>query len=417
MHSDKKGTRGELTKKYGYSSDPIPLSIYRCPEHFQREKEQIFSRAWLLIGREEQFREPGQYLKQDIHPLNVSLIINRSSQGKIQSFYNVCAHRGSQLVSSNEGKCARFVCPYHSWTYKHNGELMGVPDEANFHDLDKSKLGLKPVATETWNGWIFVNLSPEPEVTLEEYLGPMASHLQGLVYPSPDNFLGFSATLECNWKAASDAFVESYHIPFIHPQTLKSTFSGPANPYSRLLDATPLGIHQAVSMFGNTDYQAPANNLVEKFSQTLSSNQSVISGNSSKETESFLAHQNVNPTNSPDWSMDVNNIFPHVHIDTGPGGFWTHHFWPVSPTKTHYEVKFYLSKPKDFTERFQQELFASRVAEVVLEDVINMKRTQTGIDSSPFSTIPLQDSEVGIRHLVNRVLKFVNSDTVKEALK
>src|SRR3546814_8204687 len=36
---------------------------------------------------------------------------------------------------------SRFSCNYHNWVYRNDGSLMGVPDEANFFDLDKKKCG------------------------------------------------------------------------------------------------------------------------------------------------------------------------------------------------------------------------------------------------------------------------------------
>src|SRR3546814_9212879 len=59
---------------------------------------------------------------------------------------NVCAHRGNQVVLTERGRASRFSCNYHNWVYRNDGSLMGVPDEANFFDLDKKKCGLVPIA-------------------------------------------------------------------------------------------------------------------------------------------------------------------------------------------------------------------------------------------------------------------------------
>jgi phenylpropionate dioxygenase-like ring-hydroxylating dioxygenase large terminal subunit len=408
--------RGTLTEDAGLSTGPVPLSVYRSPEFYEQEKEKIFRRAWLLVGRVEELPEPGCFVRKPLPPFGFSALITRAKSGRIQAFYNACPHRGSTIVHEAEGKSARLVCPYHRWSFTHEGDLMGVTDEANFFNIDKKKCGLKTIATEIWDGWIFINLQPEPEVTLDEFLGPLKVYLGGVSYISPDNYFSFTAELDSNWKTAADAFIETYHIPHIHPETLGSTFSSGINPYARLLDAKVFGPHRAVSMFGNNAYAPKGKSRVEAIGGALSEKGSIIAAADKETAQAFLAHQAVNPTASPHWSMDVNAIFPHVQIDFGPGGFWVHHFWPAGHDKTAYEARFYAAEAKTFAERFQQELYLTRVAEVVLEDLSNLLHTQEGINSGAFDTMPLQDSEVAIRHSVDQVIKWVNADSLKEVL-
>jgi len=408
--------RGSLTEGAGLSTAPVPLSVYRSAEFYEQEKEQIFRRAWLLVGRVEELPDPGCFVRKELHPFGFSALITHAKSGKIQAFYNACPHRGSTIVHEAEGKSGRLVCPYHRWSFSHEGDLVGITDEANFFDIDKKKCGLRTIATEIWDGWIFINLQPEPEVSLDRYLGPLKEFLGGIDYISPDNYFSFTAELDSNWKTAADAFIETYHIPHIHPETLGTTFSSGINPYARLLDARVFGPHRAVSMFGNNAYAPKGESRVEAMAQGLSEKGSVIAAADMESAQAFLSHPAVNPTDSPHWSMDVNAIFPHVQIDFGPGGFWVHHFWPAGPNKTAYEARFYAAEAKNFTERFHQELYLTRVAEVVLEDLSNLLHTQEGINSGAFDTMPLQDSEVGIRHSVEEVIKWVNAESLKEIL-
>ena len=408
--------RGGLTAQAGLSTEPVRLDIYRSPEFFEQEKEKIFRRAWLLMGRVEELPESGCYVRKPLHPFGFSALITRNKSGKIQAFYNACAHRGSAIVHGSEGKSARLTCPYHRWTYSHDGDLVGITDENNFFEVDKKQCGLKPIATEIWEGWIFINLQPQPEVSLERFLGPAKDYLSGVNYLSADSYFGFTAQLDSNWKTAADAFIETYHIPYIHPETLATTFSSGINPFARLIDAKMLGSHRAVSMFGNNAYQPKGESRVEKIGAGLSAKGSVIAAADQEAAAAFMAHPAVNPAGSEHWSMDVNAIFPHIQLDFGPGGFWVHQFWPIAHDKTFYEVRFYTAKARSFNERFQQELYLARVAEVVLEDLSNLQRTQEGINTGAFETMPLQDSEVGIRHSVETVLKWVNAESLKEIL-
>ena len=409
-------SQGTLTANLGLSNDPVPLEPYRSQTFFKLERDKIFRRAWLLMGRVEELPEPGAYVVKEVPPCNVSLIITHAKNGSIQAFYNSCSHRGSKIATETSGKLSRFVCPYHKWTYSNDGDLIGVPDQANFFDIDKKSCGLTPVATDTWEGWVFINLATEPEVSLEEFLGPMKEHISGMLYPGADNPVVFSAKLDANWKVVADAFIETYHIPHIHPQTIGSTFSSPINPHSRLLDAYSLGTHQAVSMYGNPDYQLNPNNQAEILSHSGGDAGSVIAASNQEAAAAFLKHPAINPTASTHWSMDVNNLFPHVQIDCGPGGFWTHYFWPLTPNTSLYEGRFYMEKASNMRERYLQELYLGRVADIILEDLVNVGRTQEGIDTGGKMFMQLQDSEVAIRHSMSRIMKWVEADTVREAL-
>lgn len=404
-----------LTVQAGLSTEPVPLEPYRSPEFFALERDLVFRRAWLLMARVEELPEPGSYVLKTIPNCDVSVLITHSKSGRIQAFHNTCSHRGSQIVSEPVGKRARFVCPYHHWTYGNDGALLGVPDEANFF-FDKSACGLTPINTEVWEGWVFINLQKNVEVSLEEYLGELKDHLAGFYYLGADNPVIFTAELDANWKVVSDAFIESYHIPVIHPRTIASTFASNENPHARLLSAKLLGTHQAVSMFGNSEYALDPNNKVEALGASGGEAGSVISAANKAQAEKLLSHPSVNPTQAKNWSMDVIQVFPHVHIDCGPGGFWVHHFWPVTESTSRYEGRFYMEKASSIRQRFLQELYIGRVIEVLLEDLVNVGRTQRGINTGGKDVMQLQDSEIAIRHSTNTVIKWVNSNSVKEAL-
>ena len=101
------------------------------------------------MGREEDLPEPGNYVVKDLAVANTSVLLVRGKDRKIRAFYNVCRHRGNRLVDRENGLCKnQFVCRFHSWSYDTHGELKWVSDEANFYDIDKSALGLKPIAAE-----------------------------------------------------------------------------------------------------------------------------------------------------------------------------------------------------------------------------------------------------------------------------
>ena len=405
--------RGTLTLDVGLTGDAIPLEPYRSPEFFLRERDRVFRRAWLMVGRVEELPAAGAYILKSMDPSGVSALITRDQNGDIRAFHNSCAHRGSAIVTQASGQQGRFVCPYHKWTYATDGRLVGLTDEADFFDLDKSRCGLKPIALDIWEGWIFLNLAAEPEVDLASFLGSMKPYLEGIAYRATERPLVFSAVLEANWKVVADAFIESYHVPFIHPKSLAGPFADSSNPFGRFLSAKIFGPHQAVSYFGNPDYRAPESAQVQVLAAKLAeaTDQATVA-----DMQRFLAHSAINPTGTKYWSMDTNALFPNSHIDCGMFGMWTHHFWPLDTCRTRYEGRFYLGAAKTMRERFILEAAAAQLAEVVVEDLANVARTQLGINSGGQDVMNLKDSEISIRHAYNQVIKWVEASSVREAL-
>lgn len=410
------GEDHRFTQRAGLSTAPVPLEPYHSQAFFEKERQNIFGRAWLLIAREEEFLNPGDFVLKRIEIAGTSALITRSKGGEVRAFHNTCAHRGTEVVSAASGHATRFTCPYHNWTYGNDGRLIGVPDERAFFDLDKKNCGLQSIAVGTWEGYVFVNLQPVPEITLEEFLGPLASFLKGVPYPFADNAFVVCTEVGANWKIVSDAFLESYHIPAIHPETIGSTFSSNANPFARLLDVKLLGQHAAVSMYGNPNFQLEERHKIDLIAQKNAGSGNVISAGKLDDMVDFLAHPSVNPTKADCWSMDSVHIFPNTHINMGPGGFWIHQFWPLAADRSLHVVRFFMAQPATVSERLQQELYVGRVMEVIAEDLSNMERAQRGIASGAKRFMHLQDNEIAIRRAMENVMRWADAPTVREAI-
>jgi phenylpropionate dioxygenase-like ring-hydroxylating dioxygenase large terminal subunit len=406
----------EITRVAGLDTGPVPCKPYYDPAYFELERENLFKRAWLTIGRIEQLPEPGSFVTKFIEIWNAPIFVTRDKDDHIQAFYNVCAHRGNQVVLEARGKAGRFSCGYHGWTYRNSGELVGIPDEANFYGVEKQNCGLRKIATAVWEGWIFINHQPEPEVSLETFLGGFGKAFTGMVWGNSDKSILFEAHLNANWKVIADAFAETYHIPVIHPATIGTTFSNKLNPHSRPISAEFWGPHRQVSTFGDPDYAPPTHAKVEQMAYADFDNGNVLGAAQTADTEAFRAHPAVNPTRSKHWAVDVTWAFPNFHIDLSPGGFWSHRFWPVSANLTRWEAEFHIPDALSARQRLQQELYVARLAEILLEDVTNTERTQRGIESGAFEYMQLQDGEVMIRHSLHHVDKWVKAKTVAEAL-
>ena len=210
------------TKK-GERAAPVPKMLVGMDKYWSKdiatqEDEKIFAKTWLCAGRESDVQDVGDWFKFDIG--YESIIVVKSTDGVIRAFYNVCQHRGAQLVVDDAGNASKFVCGFHSWTWMNTGELHRIADEETFaSEMICDRPGLQPVALDMWSGFIFISLDPNPP-PLHSYLTPLPEQLSA--YRMEDMVLISDVCVEwnVNWKTALDAFMEGYHIHRRHPEGL-----------------------------------------------------------------------------------------------------------------------------------------------------------------------------------------------------
>jgi len=199
------------------SDRPIDGSRYWSREFMQAEWDGIWSRAWLIGGLAAQVAKPGDFFTYDIG--RESILVIRGEDGVVRAFYNVCPHRGKRLVMEEAGHSKRLACSYHGWRFTPEGELNLVPCPEDFSGGNPcGKVRLEEVKCEVFASFVWVNLDPNA-TPLADHLGPVAHQIDG--YRMEQMHRTHWVTLEgdWNWKCVQDNFNESYHLPFVHPQT------------------------------------------------------------------------------------------------------------------------------------------------------------------------------------------------------
>lgn len=112
-------------------------------------------KTWIFIGHESEIPNKNDYMLRDL--AGYSIIVSRNADRSIKAFYNMCTHRGMKLCRADKGNKSAFVCPYHGFNFKNNGDLIGVPLQKNIYgeELDKSTMGLTEVRIESYKGLLF----------------------------------------------------------------------------------------------------------------------------------------------------------------------------------------------------------------------------------------------------------------------
>ena len=87
---------------------PIPKERYTSREFAQREWERMWTRVWLLAGREQDAARPGDYFTFEIGP--ESILVIRQHDGSLAARFNVCMHRGNRLREPGRGHADEFSC-------------------------------------------------------------------------------------------------------------------------------------------------------------------------------------------------------------------------------------------------------------------------------------------------------------------
>lgn len=202
------------------SAPMLPRECYTSPEFFEFERQLIFPRSWVCVGREEQIPNTGDYLAPTIGV--EPLLVVRRTDGSIGAMSAVCRHRG-QVIATEAGSAGRaFRCPLHFWTYDLDGRFMGAPYLESRDDMEclRRNARLPEVRLERWHGFLFVNLDPAaaPLAPSLAKVEPFWTNYEDAdlvaVPPTPGD-----TPLPWNWKIHAENFTDAYHPEFVHRGT------------------------------------------------------------------------------------------------------------------------------------------------------------------------------------------------------
>jgi phenylpropionate dioxygenase-like ring-hydroxylating dioxygenase large terminal subunit len=197
----------------------LPPACYTSSAFYEYEREVIFAREWLCVGRAEQLPEVGDYLALTV--ADEPIVVLRDRDGEIAAMSAVCQHRGVPIVEGS-GNCGRFLrCPYHWWTYDLTGRLVAAPQMHEAEGFDKADVALPRLQVEVWNGFVFVNF--------DETAAPLAPRLARLDALLTNYHVDQLVTTEqeishhdFNWKIMVENGIEPYHATYLHHRMVEA---------------------------------------------------------------------------------------------------------------------------------------------------------------------------------------------------
>ncbi len=272
-------------------SSRIPFWAYTDAQLYQQELQKIFYGAhWCYVGLEVEIPNTGDYRLSHVGERQVLMVRDRvapkdrASDNGIRVVENRCAHRGVRFCQELHGNARSFVCPYHQWTYKLNGDLAGLPfkdgvkEDGSVHggmpsDFDLKDHGLTKLRVATLHGLVFATFSDDTE-PLESFLGPDILPWLERIFKGPEGsrkltLLGYNRQrIPGNWKLMMENIKDPYHPGLLH--TWFVTFGlWRADQKSRMVTDTE-GRHAVMISRRNEGGQAAVTEGVTSFKADMS---------------------------------------------------------------------------------------------------------------------------------------------------
>ncbi len=401
-----KPAEGSWTEHYPeLGTGPVSYEDSISPAHYEAERDAIFRRTWLNVGRVEKLPRAGSYFTRELDAARTSVVVVKDKDGTVRAFHNMCRHRGNKLVwndypqEETSGTCRQFTCKYHGWRYGLEGDLTFVQQESEFFDLDKADYGLVAVQAEVWEGFIFVHLDPDNTESVHDYLGELGAGLVGYPFHEMTAVYPYRAEVGATWKLFIDAFAEFYHAPVLHAKQATDEESRKLQSYGFEALAYELdGPHGMVSSWGGMSPPAHPS-MVKPIENVLRSG---LFGPWDKPAIDGLDElpPALNPARHPKWGVDSFVFFPNFMVLVWETGWYlTYHYWPTSYNSHIFEGTLYFAPPKTASQRLAQELAAVTFKEYALQDGNTLEATQRMIESRAVTSFPLNDQEILLRQL------------------
>jgi phenylpropionate dioxygenase-like ring-hydroxylating dioxygenase large terminal subunit len=194
----------------------VPAEHFVSPKRARAEIA-LMKTLPLAVAHTSDLPEPGDFVTLEV--LGTPLILSRQADGSVQTFLNMCSHRGGRVETEPKGRRRVFSCRYHGWSFDaHGGGLRSVPFQASFDAIDRDSHGLERFKTELRHGFVFVDFSNNTARSVADYLGPeVDAQLEPWQLEQSAVVIDKTFHLGINWKLLIDGAIDVLHPQFLHP--------------------------------------------------------------------------------------------------------------------------------------------------------------------------------------------------------
>jgi phenylpropionate dioxygenase-like ring-hydroxylating dioxygenase large terminal subunit len=375
----------------------IPVERFTSDEFWELEQKYLWPRSWVIAGRSEDIPNVGDFFTFD--DLGVPILLIRGKDSQVRAFYNTCQHRGAPVVRESSGTSKLLRCQYHSWSYDiDSGQLVSVPDERDFVELDKTERCLPSISCAVWDNWIFVNQDANA-ISLAEHIGSIADEMSEFQGQSLRTVAKQSEIVPCNWKVTAEAFLEVYHFRHIHSRNGESLLDNRGATMGLL----PNGCSRMVTPFSKTSYTALGMKNWDDYKHV------VLPGFTDIETVNDMVR----------CTSTAFGIFPNLITPVAAYGFPFITFWPIDKQTTRIDWTHYA--PIDFDPReglpanWQARL--DNFALIMQEDFWNMAPMQKSLESPAMRGMPINYQERRIWNFHEEVDRLIGIERIPEELR
>jgi choline monooxygenase len=200
--------------------DPLPLGDYADPSRYALERARLFrpGRGLLYLGHD--LLLPGKGHRRADG--DERLLLTRDDDGAVRAVANLCSHSLRPITRDDDfidRSC--ITCPYHQWSFRRDGSLIGGRDIA-FGADERDRLGLARFDTLAWHGFHFA-VDPYRRAEFATELGRIETDFADRGLAEHLDFDGWTilatedTPYEADWKAFMEVFGDCYHVPPYHP--------------------------------------------------------------------------------------------------------------------------------------------------------------------------------------------------------
>lgn len=331
------------------SSASLPPQCYSSPEVLEREKQQLFMQSWIGVGRIDQWQKAGDYSTLNI--LDIPIILIKDKSQKIKAYSNSCRHRGAKLLEG-KGHCRTICCPFHSWTYDFDGNLIFAPKLKDSKTFDYADYGLVEINCAERDGFVFINFNQQAE-SIDDWLGEFSNVHEPWKFDELVSYKRHEFTIDCNWKSFLDVFNEYYHLPYIHKTTINEAYKEPE----------------------------PASTMQGNFASQFGSTEG--SGGLLEETQQYMLPATEGMDNKHANGVRYTWVYPNLTFAASAEATWIYEALPI--TEQQSQIRLTLCFPKNSTElndfETKANFYYDRLIAAINEDILALENQQLGLNS------------------------------------